>query len=131
MTALSKGALATEVADFLEKVVGDTCERAQLETMGGLFAEYLTQAVSGATGGVSAIMWLLFSAAYEGKLEQSEIDEFFTSVNLDPAKAFQAWRRLKAENPGTYSFVLIPGTLEEGDIGLLSAALYAQTRPEA
>jgi hypothetical protein len=89
----------------------------------GFFSD---SASGGPIGAGTILQWALYSALWKGKVSQEEIDEFFTSVDSDPARIFVAWRQLKADGSmsSPYTVALVPGNMGDGDIMATANALY-------
>jgi hypothetical protein len=88
--------------------------------------DYFGASVRGAPeGGGQTLLWAIFSALWEGQVDQNEINEFFSRVRVDPASMLWAWRGLKPEErKEPHSIVLVPGKLSTADIGAVTAALF-------
>ena len=97
-----------------------------LEVMAHAALDYFTTSVRGApSGGGQTLLWAIFSALWEGQVDQDEINEFFTRVNVDPGRTVHAWRSLSAEERALpHSVVLVPGNLSMADIADVTAALF-------
>lgn len=88
--------------------------------------DYFAASVRGAPeGGGQTLLWAVFSALWEGKVDQAEINEFFSRVRVDPASMLWAWRGLKPEERSQpHSVVLVPGRLTTADIAAVTAAMF-------
>lgn len=97
-----------------------------LEIMAQSALDYFTTSVRGAPAGAGqTLLWAIFSALWENQVNQDEINEFFSSVNVDPGRMMHAWRALTAdERRQPHSVVLVPGTLSTADIADVTAALF-------
>lgn len=88
--------------------------------------DYFMTSMRGAPGGAGqTLLWAVFSALWEGHVDQGEINRFFESVNCDPGRMMHAWRALSDEERAQpHSVVLVPGSLSTADIAAVTAALF-------
>jgi hypothetical protein len=86
--------------------------------------DYLGGTTKGFPGPPGGLLWVIFSAVWEGMLPQADIDGFFGGVRLDLAKMLVAWKQAGISGPATVA--LIPGDLTAADIQDILAALWRQ-----
>jgi hypothetical protein len=88
--------------------------------------DYFASSVRGApTGAGQTLLWAIFSALWEGQVDQDELNAFFSAVNVDPGRMVHAWRELTPdERKEPHSVVLVPGNLTTADIAAVTAALF-------
>ena len=79
------------------------------------------------SGAFNVMVHVLMSAIYEGKVAQSDIDQFLSMVDVDPIKTFRAWLSIPPDERKAqkFSHCLVPGTLEDHDINDVARALFA------
>lgn len=118
--------LTAHLAASLQIDTANQEEMAGVEKIAQSAVEYFQYSTKGAPNGSGAVMqWILFSAAWEGKVAQAEIDAFFSNVNMDPTRMLAAWRSMSPqERQGVFTVALIPGKLDEADISDVAAALF-------
>jgi hypothetical protein len=133
---LTLEAMKASLASYLTGELGvdaeDEDERAGVAVMADACLSYFRDGTSGAPKGAAGLMlWVVFSAIWQGTERQEDIDAFFSAVDLDPRRIMRAWMALgPEERKGPFSMVLVPGRLDEADISDVAAALY-HARPGA
>lgn len=118
--------LMAHMAASLGVDTSNTEETEGLRQMALAAVDYFASSVRGAPeGGGQTLLWAVFSALWEGQVDQNEINAFFSSVRVDPASMLWAWRGLTPEERAQpHSIVLVPGKLSTADIGAVTAALF-------
>jgi hypothetical protein len=97
-----------------------------LEIMAQAAIDYFSTSSRGAPAGAGqTLMWAIYSALWENQVNQDELNEFFSKVNVDPARMMHAWRGLSPEDKQLpHSVVLVPGSLTNADIASVTAAMF-------
>ena len=122
--------LAAHLATHLAIDPANADEVAGAATIAAAAADYFADSFRGSPPGSGrALLWAVYSALWEGKVRQEELDAFFGEVDFDCGRLFDAWRQVRAGNlGGPMTVALIPGNLSEADILDVVKALYAQRR---
>lgn len=97
-----------------------------LSAMAEAAIDYFSSSVKGAPpGSGQTLLWAIYSALWEGAMDQDRIDAFFTGARIDPISVLRAWETLTPEERAVpHSVVLIPGDLKTADIAAITAALF-------
>jgi len=124
-SALIEG-LAAHIAASLQLDADNAEEMDGAMQIADAAADYFRTSVRGApTGSGTTLLWAIYSALLEGDVPQEELDQFFSSVTIDPMTMFQAWKTMSiTDKASVHTVALIPGRLDEADIESVVAALY-------
>jgi hypothetical protein len=118
--------LKAHMAAKLGVDLGSEDEVLGLEAMAEAAIDYFSSSVRGAPpGSGQTLLWAIYSALWEGAMEQDRIDAFFAGARIDPISVLRAWESLTPdERSAPHSVVLVPGDLRTADIAAVTAALF-------
>jgi len=130
---LTREAIEQGLTDYLTATLGVDASNA--DEMEGTRAiardalDYLSDSFRGAPPGSGrTLLWVLYSALWEGQVPQERIDAFFGGIDVDLGRLYRVWeaasQQLHSNQEATIA--LIPGKLGEAEIADVVAALYRQ-----